>query len=158
MEETMSYQHREAFALMQYESDDGSSCRLIWNSRDGVTPFVVTIDGVEYRHVRWGEDRCVPGYAVVMADTDLVFVSEHPSLDELRTQARAMVERAPEYAPPAGPDRDSLVEKVAKGMMEDCGEVGRPALVTGAEWRRQTGAPSATSSMGRVPGGTGEFA
>jgi hypothetical protein len=51
--------HVEAFCLMTYETKDGSVTERIWNSRDGVTPFVVyTRDGkTEMQHVRWQEDR-----------------------------------------------------------------------------------------------------
>lgn len=47
--------HAEAFALMRYEEQDtpaGAEQRLlrIWNSRDGVTPFVVHVGDVKYQH------------------------------------------------------------------------------------------------------------
>lgn len=50
-------QHPEAFCLMQYEADDGSETEVIWNSRDGVTPFCVTLkSGKSATHARWSED------------------------------------------------------------------------------------------------------
>lgn len=47
--------HAEAFALMLYEEQDataGAEPRLlrVWNSRDGVTPFVVHVGEVKYQH------------------------------------------------------------------------------------------------------------
>lgn len=47
--------HAEAFALMLYEEQDvpaGAEQRLlrVWNSRDGVTPFVVHVGDVKYQH------------------------------------------------------------------------------------------------------------
>lgn len=47
--------HAEAFALMLYEEQDaqeGAAPRLlrVWNSRDGVTPFVVHVGEVKYQH------------------------------------------------------------------------------------------------------------
>lgn len=51
------HRHPEAFCLMQYQSDDGTETEVIWNSRDGVTPFIVTLpSGKQATHVRWGED------------------------------------------------------------------------------------------------------
>lgn len=52
--------HPEAFCLMQYDSDDGTETEVLWNSRDGVTPFVLTLaSGKEGTHARWGDDvRC----------------------------------------------------------------------------------------------------
>lgn len=44
------FQHAEAFMLMRYVSDDKSRELLIWNGRDGVTPFGLTVDGVHYTH------------------------------------------------------------------------------------------------------------
>lgn len=44
------FQHAEAFMLMQYTSKGGTDTKLIWNSRDGVTPFNMHIDGMEYTH------------------------------------------------------------------------------------------------------------
>lgn len=134
--------HREAFALMQYESAETPSPsvrRVVWNSRDGVTPFGFTdpTTGIGLTHVRWNEDRYAPDHT---PDADqLVFVTEHPSLDEFRTRARSMVERAPQYAPPPGPERDALIEQLATGMMTDCGEVGQPALITGREYLARSG-------------------
>ena len=56
----LGYTHGEAYMLMGYESDDGAHRLEVWNSRDGVTPFVIghpDWPDVELRHVRWHEDR-----------------------------------------------------------------------------------------------------
>lgn len=60
----MTYQHKEAFCLMKYASRDGAIVEWLWNSRDGVTPFIIrSVDGsAELYHVDWHLDRCVPGY------------------------------------------------------------------------------------------------
>lgn len=42
--------HAEAFMLMTYREVDGDSTLLVWNSRDGVTPFVINIGAKKYRH------------------------------------------------------------------------------------------------------------
>lgn len=131
-----THQHSEAFALMQYEADDGSSLHVLWNSRDGVTPFVVTIDGVEHRHVRWGEDIYAPDYRP--ADDDRVFVTVHRTLDEWRDIARRQVKQAPEYAPPEGTARDAFIDVLAGGHMVEAGERGTVVMVTGAEYRQMS--------------------
>jgi len=62
----MEYNHREAYCLMAYVSDDGLTGELIWNSRDGVTPFCVTSrDGVEMTHVDWAKDVYAPQFRPV---------------------------------------------------------------------------------------------
>lgn len=42
--------HAEAFMLMTYREVDGDSALLVWNSRDGVTPFVINIGAKKYQH------------------------------------------------------------------------------------------------------------
>jgi hypothetical protein len=59
----MSYVHKEAFCLMQYATDDGFLVEILWNSRDGVTPFGITSkDGRPMKHVHWDKDDCMPGF------------------------------------------------------------------------------------------------
>jgi hypothetical protein len=56
------YQHAEAYCLMTYRADDGEE-ETIWNSRDGVTPFIVTLkSGKQAMHVDWSTDRRDPNY------------------------------------------------------------------------------------------------
>jgi hypothetical protein len=63
MSDADGYTHGEAFMLMTYRADDGTEEEVIWNSRDGVTPFVITLrSGKQATHVSWREDRRVPGY------------------------------------------------------------------------------------------------
>lgn len=46
------HQHPEAFALMQYTSKSSGITEIVWNSRDGVTPFGILMrDGTEGKHV-----------------------------------------------------------------------------------------------------------
>jgi hypothetical protein len=62
------YQHAEAFCLMQYS--DGKEVEILWNSRDGVTPFGIrSRDGKrEMRHVNWQFDRPAPGHVPKVGD------------------------------------------------------------------------------------------
>lgn len=66
------HQHAEAFSWMTYGTKPGVQfIRLrIWNSRDGVTPFVTysTEYGVELQHVNYDEDRYDPTYKPVKGD------------------------------------------------------------------------------------------
>jgi hypothetical protein len=57
------YNHAEAFCLMHYQTDDGVLTEVLWNSRDGVTPFIIrSRDGREMKHVMWDADRCDPNF------------------------------------------------------------------------------------------------
>lgn len=55
--------HKEAFCLMEYTSKDGFLKEILWNSRDGVTPFIImSVDGREMRHTNWNKDRFLPNF------------------------------------------------------------------------------------------------
>ena len=55
------YNHAEAFCVMTYTADDGSETEQVWNSRDGVTPFVITLrSGKRATHTNWAADRRMP--------------------------------------------------------------------------------------------------
>jgi hypothetical protein len=81
------YQHAEAFCHMRYETDDGSDSMWIWNSRDGVTPFIVTLPGTDKpaTHADWHLDRRDPDH--IPAVGEWVFVDLTPQA------ARAHAER-----------------------------------------------------------------
>ncbi len=40
----VDYKHAEAFMLMSYQCDGCGTQEQVWNSRDGVTPFIVRCD------------------------------------------------------------------------------------------------------------------
>lgn len=59
------YRHPEAFCQMQYACKACGFQEVIWNSRDGVTPFCLQCPqchGLDETHVNWQQDRCVPDY------------------------------------------------------------------------------------------------
>lgn len=58
------HSHPEAFCLMKYQTDDGLLTEWLWNSRDGVTPFVIgSPDGLrEMKHIDWQHDQFRPGH------------------------------------------------------------------------------------------------
>lgn len=58
------YNHKEAYCLMLYVSEDGLEKEVLWNSRDGVTPFcILNRAGTKTMgHTDWHLDRCVPNF------------------------------------------------------------------------------------------------
>jgi hypothetical protein len=55
------YAHAEAFMLMRYLSDDGTEEEIVWNARDGVTPFVIRLrSGLTATHADWPSDSRTP--------------------------------------------------------------------------------------------------
>jgi hypothetical protein len=69
----MKYQHAEAFRLMKYLTKTGEF-EIIWNSRDGVTPFCITSrSGDEATHV---EDMLAPDYDPSVGERIFVDLTE----------------------------------------------------------------------------------
>jgi len=66
--------HGEAFCIMRYKCKDCGAIELLWNSRDGVTPFGIICRecGKSMLHVDWNLDLYAPkhlperGYRVFM--------------------------------------------------------------------------------------------
>jgi len=67
--------HAEAYALMIYYCKDCRNQEILWNSRDGVTPFIIACRFCgehEASHISWRADIQVPDF--VPTDTMRVFV------------------------------------------------------------------------------------
>ena len=57
------YNHQEAFCLMQYRDKVTGETEVLWNSRDGVTPFgIVSRRGNDAMHDNWKQDIRVPQF------------------------------------------------------------------------------------------------
>lgn len=112
------HQHREAFCLMTYRSDDESEEELIWNSRDGVTPFSLTLrSGKSARHVDWQNDAYAP-YRTPQPG-ERIFVDLSPA--RAREAATRRVDQFPEFLP-AGTTREQMIESLVQGFLEPPGQ------------------------------------
>lgn len=61
-----SHKHKEAFCVMQYEDEVTGEVELVWNSRDGVTPFGMrSLAGNMSRHVRFHQDLYLPNLKLI---------------------------------------------------------------------------------------------
>lgn len=122
--------HREAYALMNYESADGLVREVIWNSRDGVTPFGVTAkDGTTpLTHARWHEDQYAPNHVPALGDR--IFVDLTP--ERAKTAAMRNAERwwdDPKY-PASQTGRWVSVEHLVAALAESyLAQPGAPDLV-----------------------------
>jgi len=58
------YNHAEAFCLMTYVCNDCNVSEELWNSRDGVTPFIISCDKCkgDMEHSFKKPDECFPDY------------------------------------------------------------------------------------------------
>lgn len=119
----MTYNHQEAFCLMKYRTDDGLEEEIIWNSRDGVTPFVIPfLSGKSGTHVEWRSDRCVPDHTPQPGDRVFVDLTQERAF-YLASKNLTRWQNDPNMKQ-YGPFPD--VEDLAKSYLQD----GAPDLVT----------------------------
>lgn len=128
------HSHVEAFCLMLYGTRDGSVRETIWNSRDGVTPFMIhTRDGVEMSHLPpWSDDVYAPAHRPKVGDRIFVDLT----LERAREHRRAYVERWWTHAGGSGysmssgySSKEEAAEKLARSDMESGGLEPRPDLI-----------------------------
>lgn len=124
----MKTQHGEAFALMQYECEKCHNIEVIWNSRDGVTPFIVDCrerdcDG-SAQHARWNEDVYAPDHVPALGTR--MFVDLTP--ERRKALAVKTAERYWETYPPSR-EQFSTVEDLAAMLASHGVSPGEPDLV-----------------------------
>lgn len=117
------YQHGEAFCRMKYRDEVTGQIELIWNSRDGVTPFFVrSRAGNPAQHVNWHEDVFVPRYVPQIGERIFVDLTE----ERARHFAREKVEHFwdhPEYPlRKRYASKEQAVEEFTKDMLRNQGE------------------------------------
>lgn len=123
----VAYKHSEAYALMTYLSDDGKTGELIWNSRDGVTPFIVhSVDGVEMTHVDWDKDVYAPHFRPPPGMRVFVDMTEEMALEAARERVEEWWD-APDYPMSA---RWETKEDAAKALAKDyVADGGQPTII-----------------------------
>ena len=110
---------------MKYASLDGKEVEWIWNSRDGVSPFIVrSKSGKEMNHTQWEYDVRILNYRPL--EGERVFVDARPEL--LRSRAEEMIKR---QDPTIG--GQNLVEQVNNTLKSWC-QPGSPLIVTAEEY------------------------
>jgi len=111
----MNYQHAEAFALMAYQCEKCGRRERIWNSRDGVTPFITSCPreggcGGSMQHVDWQNDRRVVGYEPQEGERFF-----RDGTDEEARRSVAAIVDDPEHPCPEGWTRADLIESMLEG-------------------------------------------
>lgn len=123
-----TYAHAEAFALMTYRSDDGTEEEVVWNSRDGVTPFVISLrSGKAASHVDWHLDRRVPDYQPPAGSRMFVDLTEERALECARVNAEQWM-ADPELAAMAR-EQYGDIETMAHALAAEYLRPGAPDLI-----------------------------
>lgn len=128
------YKHPEAFCIMNYKCEKCGRYEILWNSRDGVTPFCVSCqycDGMS-QHIDWQSDKCMPDNTPL--DSQRVFIDmtkdKMSSIYMKRINAYWDDEKYPmkEQFKTKGEALESLLQ----GWDES---VGDPDVITGKEYK-----------------------
>jgi hypothetical protein len=118
---------------MKYASQDGTVVEWIWNSRDGVTPFVVKSRcGKEMTHVQWNFDIRIRSYTPLPGER--VFVDATEAL--LRPSCEEVIKR---NHPTAG---GQVFENLVAQEIQRWLQPGAPFLITGEQYGVPLGAIS----------------
>lgn len=125
------YNHAEAFCLMKYATRDGKTIEWLWNSRDGVTPFIIrSQSGDEMNHVDFHLDCYLPNYTPLPGER--IFVDM--TLEMARAYAeRRVTQRWDDGEQPMSAmfaTKEAAIEELTKSMLRP----GAPAVVVAGEW------------------------
>ena len=102
----MKYKYPEAFCLMQYRDKVTGETEILWNSRDGVTPFGISSRrGNDAMHENWKQDICIPDFKP--APGMRIFVDS--TLENLTPGLTAYIEKWWDH--PKHPMRDTFQTK-----------------------------------------------
>lgn len=119
------HKHPEAHCLMQYQCESCKDIEIIWNSRNGVTPFIVRCRkcGGSMQHIRWHADTPMPNLRM--------FVDQTP--ERLRESLRQYVDREwdNDHGARRMSDRWQTKQEAVEDLFKDWwkeGE-GQPAIV-----------------------------
>lgn len=114
------FTHHEAFCLMKYRDAQGNE-EIIWNSRDGVTPFIIrNKQGNEAQHVEWNKDVFAPNHKPKKGDRIFVDLTH----ERAREIAVRQVERwwdGGENVPPMKEyysSKEVAIEQLIAGMYQ----------------------------------------
>jgi len=131
----MKYNHKEAFCLMTYKCEKCMVQEMIWNSRDGVTPFCIScktcgassFPGPLMQHINWQNDTCDPSYCPKKGER--VFIDS--TLQIRRIYERMKIERFWNHAEYPMFKRWNTKEEALDALTKDFDpEKGEPFILT----------------------------
>jgi len=77
------FNHAEAFCLMTYQCESCGLREIVWNSRDGVTPFVIGCSKCKglSQHVDWHYDICDPNHGATRGERIFVNITQEIAVE-----------------------------------------------------------------------------
>lgn len=116
--------------LMQYQCEKCGNVEIVWNSRDGVTPFIIgcvqrNCDG-QAKHARWGEDQYAPDHRPPIGSRMFVDLIE----ERARQLAAKTARRYWETYPPSREQFATVDDLAAMLARESIADIaGKPDLI-----------------------------
>jgi len=124
---------KETFCLMKYKCEKCLKEELIWNSRDGVTPFAIGCsfckrEGSEHgtmQHIDWSGDKYLPDYFPKFGER--VFITMPKEILQLIVKARVEAYWNLKNYPMK--ESYSSKEEAYKAFLKDSEQEGQPYLL-----------------------------
>lgn len=107
------HRHIEAFCLMHYECRDCRHHEIIWNSRDGVTPFAMSCPSCgnpSFSHAYFGSDKYAPHHKPHHGQRVWISMTRERALSIAKSRIAAMAA--------AGYDAKANAEDIAGDFFE----------------------------------------
>lgn len=109
------FNHAEAFCWMEYQCEKCGYRELIYNTRDGVTPFVVACSkcGGSSSHINWNRDFCDPDHKPLPGERVFVNITRDKAKEYAEKRLRLFREKGVHLPPEEGsPEYKDLLERL----------------------------------------------
>lgn len=115
-EANAGFLYKEAFCIMEYHCKKCNKSELIWNSRDGVTPFIISCSscGSEMRHINWHGDRRDVMHIPEKGERIFINMPEEVHLIYMRKRVNDFWDN-PSIPKPADKTKEELIQDLHKG-------------------------------------------
>lgn len=114
------HKHAEAFCVMTYCCECCGFKERIWNSRDGVTPFIIACPKCgkpNHTHVNWNDDVYNPLHSMILMKGDRYFVDL--TMERAREIAAIRVDRMIADGGMPANTRNRVIDLAAKSYFGD---------------------------------------
>jgi hypothetical protein len=130
----------EAYMIMTYECKECKIKERIWNSRDGVTPFLVgckVCDGI-MKHIDWDKDGFDPDYQPKDDDRVFVDLTMQRALEKASRQVEKMWNDPVHPMSKRWVNKKEAIRDLAKMAMKEFAP-HTPDLISGIAYRKGKG-------------------
>jgi hypothetical protein len=120
------YNHGEAYHLMEYVHEATGDVEWLWNSRDGVTPFIIRGElGAELVHKHWNRDVTIPHFVPPVGMRVFIDMTK----EALREYKRRFVEKYKEDMLANESFKGKTDEEMVEMLVEGEWQKGMPDVV-----------------------------